>query len=74
MDEQRLEAYFHLINALLTCPGGKEPEILDSHQVLIDEGLVQTMKQVAAELAEEDDQDAAEWLRDVAAELAAVIS
>jgi len=73
MDEQRLEAYLNLIQALLNCPEGEDSEILDVHQDLIDNGLVQTMEQVAVELVDEGDQDAADWLRDVAEQLAATL-
>ncbi|HEY9862360.1 MAG TPA: CHAT domain-containing tetratricopeptide repeat protein [Candidatus Obscuribacterales bacterium] len=72
MDDDRQQAYVYLIDALLSCPGGEEPEILDAHQDLIDNGLVQSMKAVADELIEEGDQNAANWLLDVATELSGI--
>ncbi|NEP52139.1 MAG: hypothetical protein F6K65_26415 [Moorea sp. SIO3C2] len=71
MDEERLKAYVSLIQKLLNCPSGKEPEILNSHQDLVDGGLVQMMQQVAEWLAKEGDKDNAEYLTNVAGQLAA---
>ncbi len=56
MDEERLQAYLSLIQMLLICPSGKE-EILNSHQDLVDGGLVQMMQQVAEWLAQEGNKD-----------------
>ncbi len=74
LDEQSQNAYLNLINALLTCPNGQEAEILKSNQELIDTGLLQTMEQVAAMLVGQGNQNAANWLRNVAAQLAKVIA
>ncbi|MEW6495282.1 MAG: hypothetical protein AB1589_22615 [Cyanobacteriota bacterium] len=73
MDEQRLEVYLNLIQALLNCSDGEESQILNAYQDLVDDGLVQTMKQVAAELAKEGDEHTANWLQNVATQLAAEI-
>lgn len=70
MDEERLQAYLRLIQKLLSCPSGKEPEILNSHQDLVDGELVQVMQQVAKWLAQEGDKDNAEFLTSVARQLA----
>lgn len=48
MNEQRIEAYLALIERLLTCEGGEEPQILNANLELIDKGLLQTMELVAA--------------------------
>ncbi|WP_255513688.1 hypothetical protein [Microcoleus sp. FACHB-672] len=40
MNEQRLQAYSDLINALLTCENGEEGAILNNHIDLVDAELV----------------------------------
>ncbi len=62
MDEQRLQAYLTLINALLTCPSGEEGQILQNNSKLVDAGLLETMAQVAEVLAERGDENAAQFL------------
>lgn len=68
--EQRQALYMELIDQLLHCPNGQEPDVLDNHSDLLDAGLVQTMTQVAAYFAHHDNQDAAKFLVHVARELA----
>jgi hypothetical protein len=46
MNEQRLQAYYQLIESLLNCTDGEEPEILAANQELLDAGFVQTEVQV----------------------------
>ena len=70
MTEQRQHLYLTLIDQLLTCPNGQEPEVLDAQPHLLDAGLVQTMIQVATVMAHEDNQDGAKFLIHVARELA----
>ena len=70
MTEQREDLYMEVINQLLQCPNGQEPEILDNNSELIDAGLVQTMTQVAAYFAHHDNPDGAKFLVHVARELA----
>jgi hypothetical protein len=70
MSEERQADYMNLIDALLHCPNGQEPAVLDNHADLLDEGLVQAMTQVAAYFAHHDNQDAAKFLIHVARELA----
>lgn len=69
MDENRLQAYLNLIQVLLSCPSGEENSILNTNQVLVDTGLVQTMEQVAGVLAKQGNQKAADSLIDVARQL-----
>ena len=69
MEEQRIQAYRNLIDALLECPSGQENEILQAHPDLVDSGLVQEMEEVAAKIAEEGERNAS-WLRRFAARLA----
>ncbi|AFZ16860.1 hypothetical protein [Allocoleopsis franciscana] len=70
MTQQRQELYLYLIDQLLSCPNGQEPEVLDAQAELLDAGLVQTMVQVATIMAHEDNQDAAKFLIHVARQLA----
>jgi hypothetical protein len=70
MTEQREELYMDLIDKLLHCANGKEPEVLDNHQDLIDAGLIQAMAKAAAYFAHHDNQDASKFLIHVARELA----
>ena len=53
----RTQAYLQLINALLSCPSGKETEVLNANRELVDAGLVQMMRQVAETLEEEGDRN-----------------
>lgn len=70
MTEQREDFYMQVINQLLECPNGQEPEVLDNNLELIDAGLVQTMTKVAAYFAHHDNPDGAKFLVHVARELA----
>ncbi len=70
MTEERQNQYFDLIDELLKCPNGQEPEILEAHPELIDAGLIQTMVQVATIFAHEGNEDGASFLIHVARELA----
>jgi len=75
MDEQqRFQEYLNLIDSLLNCPNGKELEILNANQDLVDEGLIEAMNSVASTLEEQDNQDAANWLRSISNQLSAVVS
>jgi hypothetical protein len=67
---QSQDRYMNLIDQLLHCPNGQEPEILDQHPHLLDAGLVQAMTQVAAYFAHHDNQDGAKFLIHIARELA----
>lgn len=67
-DRQAL--YLDLIDQLLRCPAGQEPDILDAQPDLLDAGLIQLMVQVATILAHEGNQGGAQCLIHVARELA----
>jgi hypothetical protein len=69
-EQQRQTLYFGLIEELLHCPNGQEPEVLDANAELIDAGLVHAMTQVAAYFAHNYNQDGAQFLVHVARELA----
>lgn len=70
MTEQRQNQYLSLIDQLLSCPNGLEPEVLEAQPDLLDAGLVETIARVATVLAHEGNQDAAKFLFHVARELA----
>ncbi|MBV6625329.1 MAG: tetratricopeptide repeat protein [Rivularia sp. (in: Bacteria)] len=71
MDEKRLQIYFNIINQLLTNATSEQEEIaLDTEPEYIDAGLVQTMIEVAQGLSEEGNEDAAEFLVNIATQLA----
>ena len=62
MNLERQEAYLNLIERVLTCPNGQEPEILSSCSHLIDAGFVQMLIQISASMAREGDEDTANFL------------
>jgi hypothetical protein len=67
--ERESQGYLQLIQTLLGCAKGDEAAILSQHPELMDEGLVYTMKQVAAQLAAQGSQDMAIYLKHLAAEI-----
>jgi hypothetical protein len=69
MEQQRSEDYYRLINQLLTCRDGEEPKILMANPDLMDDGLVQAMKQVASMMAQQGNQYFADYLIHVAEHL-----
>ena len=70
MTDERQTQYFNLIDELLQCPNGQEPEVLEAQPELIDSGLVQAMLQVATMFAHQGNQDGAQFLFFVAKQLA----
>jgi hypothetical protein len=68
--EQRETAYLHLIDRLLACPNGQEPEVLDTQPDLLDAGLVQALVRVGTMMAHQENQEGAKFLFHVARELA----
>lgn len=69
MEEIQQGPYIRLIEQLLQCPNGQEPEVLDAHPELLNADLVQVMVQVASGFAHNDNPDAARFLVHVAREL-----
>jgi hypothetical protein len=67
--ERESSSYLQLIQTLLGCAKGDEAAILSQHPELMDEGLVYTMKQVAAQLAANGNQEIAIYLKHLAAEI-----
>lgn len=70
LTEERQERYLKLIEQLLGCPNGQEPDILDAQPDLIDAGLVQTLVKVGTMMAHQENPDGARFLFHVARELA----
>ena len=68
-DPQRQKRYFELIDRLLACPNGQEPEVLDSSPDLLDAGFVKTLMQTASYFAHQDNPEAAKFLVFLAREL-----
>ena len=65
MNEQRAQAYVNLIEQLLTCANGEEPNILQANQELIDPEFLQVMENYATGLEEQGNNTPAAWLRDI---------
>lgn len=65
----RQDRYFALIDQLLACPSGEEPQVLSAEPDLLDAGLVKALMQVASRLAHQDHADAAQCLIFIAREL-----
>ena len=70
MDETRDRAYQQLIQTLLTCPNGEENQILNANSELVDAELVQMMIAVAAQLSENNQENAANFLLETASQIA----
>jgi CHAT domain-containing protein/tetratricopeptide (TPR) repeat protein len=73
MDEQRLQAYVALIEKLFACPGGEEGAVLQRHSDLVDGGLVQVMGAVVAQLRQQGEGQRADWLENLAGQVAQAI-
>ncbi|MGV2830919.1 hypothetical protein [Myxosarcina sp. GI1(2024)] len=69
-DNQRQEEYYQLIDRLLRCPNGKEPEVLNASADLIDENFIRTVMQVATIMAHENNQEGSKFLIFIARQLA----
>ena len=62
MNPERQEAYLKLIERVLNCPNGQEPEVLSSCSHLIDAGFVQILIQISASMTRAGDEDTANFL------------
>ncbi|BAY63024.1 MULTISPECIES: hypothetical protein [Nostocales] len=70
MTEERQVLYFDLIDQLLKCPNGQEPEVLEANPELIDADFVYAVLKVATVFAHEGNQDSAKFLFFIGRELA----
>lgn len=66
MNEQRLHAYNQLIQTLLDCRSGEEPQILAANTELLDADFVQVVVAAAEHFAQQGEENTAEWLRNLA--------
>ncbi|MBR8827818.1 MAG: hypothetical protein DSM107014_07925 [Gomphosphaeria aponina SAG 52.96 = DSM 107014] len=70
MSQPRKELYLNVIDELMRCPNGEEPNVLDQHLDLIDEGFVSMLLQVSTMLTHEGNNDGAQFLVFIARQLA----
>ena len=69
MDEQRIQQYVQLIQALLTCANGEEAAILKGNISLVDAGLLPVMGAYGQWLRSQGEDKAADWLDNFAQHL-----
>ncbi|MCC3530828.1 MAG: CHAT domain-containing protein [Microcoleus sp. PH2017_22_RUC_O_B] len=69
MDENRAQAYANLIQQLLSCTNGEEPQILQANSELLDAEFLMVCQVIAENLAEEGQENAADFLRNLASKL-----
>ena len=70
MSQSRQEQYFNLIDQLMRCPNGEEPNVLTENSELLDQGFIESLVQVSTMMAHEDNPDGAKFLIHVARQLA----
>ncbi|MEO1431948.1 MAG: CHAT domain-containing protein [Cyanobacteria bacterium J06633_8] len=70
MNEQRQQAYLHVIKTLLYCPNAEKLEILAANRDLLDAEFLQVVELVAEELSERGDKNTANRLRNLGNQLA----
>src|SRR4028118_652427 len=73
MEESRAQAYLELIQTLLNCPNGEEPEILQDNSELLDLHFLETCELVAEKMAQRGGQNGATFLRNLIGQLAQLI-
>ena len=59
MNEERQEQYFELIDKLVNCPNGKEPDVLDENIELVDAGFISALMEVGQAQIHHGNQDGA---------------
>jgi CHAT domain-containing protein len=69
MNEQRQQAYLNLIQRLLNSSSGEEPQILQANRELLDADFLQMVGAEAQMLSQQGNENAANWLRNLAVEL-----
>ncbi|BAY22983.1 hypothetical protein NIES2100_27470 [Calothrix sp. NIES-2100] len=68
-DNERLQAYLNLIQALLNCTNGQEGEVLAANQDLVDSRFVHLLKQVARQMAGRGANNTAVYLSNLATQI-----
>jgi hypothetical protein len=66
---EELQDYFELIDKLLACPNGQEPDIIRDNQSLIDADFIKAALKVATIFAHEGNQEGAQFLVHIAREI-----
>lgn len=66
---EELRDYFELIDQLLACPNGQEPDIIRDNQSLIDADFIKAALKVATIFAHEGNQEGAQFLVHIAREI-----
>ncbi|MFO0142470.1 MAG: tetratricopeptide repeat protein, partial [Aphanizomenon sp.] len=69
MNEQRLQAYYQLIQQLLSCPHGQEAAILQANRELLDVDFLQVVVEVAATFTQQGEENTANRLLGLASQL-----
>ncbi|MEG3909116.1 hypothetical protein QT976_14430, partial [Microcoleus sp. w2-18aC6] len=69
MEETRAQAYQQLVETLLNCPKGEEQQIVQANLELVDSGFLQVCEVVAENLAEEGQENHANFLRNLASQV-----
>jgi tetratricopeptide (TPR) repeat protein len=72
--EERFRAYVELIEALLACEQGQEAEILQANFEWVDAGLVATMRERAAALLAEGEENNGRWLNHFAEQVESALA
>ena len=68
------DAYLKLIQQLLNCNSGKESEILQMNQDLLDAEFLRMVEAVAEMMSEKGDENTANWLRSLGNQLAKALN
>jgi len=74
MNEEQRQDYLNLIDTLLRCPSGEEPQILNANPALVDARLVQMLVQMAKVMAQKGDQNTADCLTYLACQVSEALS
>ncbi|MBD2179615.1 CHAT domain-containing protein [Aerosakkonema funiforme] len=74
MDEQRIAAYLEFIQNLLECASEKEPQSLKIPSELVDTGLLQMIIIVAKQFYDNDNQNGAKFLTNLALQLGEILA
>jgi len=69
MEETRAQAYLQLIQTLLNSSNGEELQIVQANLELVDSGFLQFCEVVAENLAEEGQENQANYLRNLASQI-----
>jgi hypothetical protein len=67
--EERQNQYYSLIEQLLKCENGKEPDIIEANAELVDADFIKSIMQVATSFAHNGNEEGAKFLIHIAKEL-----